>query len=713
LHRTGAAMKLSFLTRPLPLVALLMAAMGGAAEPAVPGSDQVVRKEACTDGCHEEVVNENAKHAAITCVECHPNIPDGKAEHKGALDDTPSDTMCATAGCHPEATKKTLEGKHKDAPCETCHGTVHDKFVLNDEKACRQCHKEQVLAHQDSMHAKAKKPVTCGNCHGDMHDIKLKKDPLSPMSKVLQVSTCGECHDTEKVRAFRKSVHGQGLLRSGLSVAPTCSSCHGSHDMVKVKDPAARVGRERITETCGQCHTFIVDRWKKSHHGETFLKGTPEEKKKAPVCTDCHSGHETVDPGVDNNALAMVSKCEKCHAEQSRSYRDSFHGKATKLGLGVAATCASCHTPHDMRHAKDPLASVNPAHLKATCQQCHEGANDAFIQFLPHNEPSDPKGNQVLYTIWLFMTVLLTSVLGFFTLHTLLWLQRSIVGFSRHEFDHGHDSKVWIRRFRPVHIWIHLLIITTFLLLSLTGLPLKFSAEPWAQTVAAVMGGAGSARFLHRVAGVLTFGYGFWFVGYLLREIVLRKRRGLLFGWQSMVPNLKDLQDVIANLKWFLYLGPRPRLDRWAYWEKFDFFAVFWGVPVIGFSGLFLWQPMLVTRFLPGWALNIAYLVHSDEALLATGFIFLFHFFHTHLRPEAFPLDPVIFAGAMPLDRFKAERPVEYERLVASGELKNYEVPAPPPHVMRRIYRFGFSFLAVGMVLGVLLITVFFRGLLH
>ena len=108
--------------------------------------------------------------------------------------------------------------------------------------------------------------------------------------------------------------------------------------------------------------------------------------------------------------------------------------------------------------------------------------------------------------------------------------------------------------------------------------------------------------------------------------------------------------DFIGMIKYFLYLGPRPKFDRFTYWEKFDYLAVFWGVAIIGVSGLVLWFPTLFTFFLPGWALNAAYVIHSDEALLATGFIFLFHFFHTHLRPEAFPLDPVIFVGCMPLD---------------------------------------------------------------
>ena len=98
--------------------------------------------------------------------------------------------------------------------------------------------------------------------------------------------------------------------------------------------------------------------------------------------------------------------------------------------------------------------------------------------------------------------------------------------------------------------------------------------------------------------------------------------------------------------------------------------AVFWGVAIIGFSGLCSGSPASCTSFLPGWVLNAAYIIHSDEALLATGFIFLFHFFHTHLRPETFPMDPVIFTGRMPLATLEEERPLEYPRLVAEGKLE-------------------------------------------
>jgi len=164
-----------------------------------------------------------------------------------------------------------------------------------------------------------------------------------------------------------------------------------------------------------------------------------------------------------------------------------------------------------------------------------------------------------------------------------------------------------------------------------------------------------------------------------------------------MTPNLKDVQDLWANLKYFLYLGPRPELDRWAYWEKFDYLAVFWGVGMIGVSGLMLWYPDFFTQFLPGWALNAAYIIHSDEALLATGFIFLFHFFHTHLRPESFPMDPVIFTGSMPLHRFKEDRPLEYQRMVETNTLEQHFVPAPSKAQIQVAHVFGFTAVAIGV----------------
>jgi cytochrome b subunit of formate dehydrogenase len=175
----------------------------------------------------------------------------------------------------------------------------------------------------------------------------------------------------------------------------------------------------------------------------------------------------------------------------------------------------------------------------------------------------------------------------------------------------------------------------------------------------------------------------------------------MFWGPNSMVPQPQDIKDIFANVKFFLYAGERPENDRWNYIEKFDYLAVFWGVLIIGTSGLFLWFPMFFTQFLPGWVLNAAYVIHSDEALLATGFIFIFHFFHTHLRPESFPMDIVIFTGKMSLERFKEERSLEYQRLVDNGELESYLVDPPTAAERRRAYFWGSIFLTTGILLAI------------
>lgn len=646
-------------------------------------------------GCHEDVETDKEHAPKLKCEDCHPNVKGD--EHPDALSDFGPEQMCGQAGCHPDAQPKVLAGPHKDSGCDQCHGFVHDgSFEVTSLSNCRACHKDAVNQFGESIHGKEK--VMCGQCHGDIHAAVSRKDPRAPMSKVMQIETCGsaECHDSKEVKAFRKSVHGRAVLLSGLDVAPTCQTCHGAHGIKKVKDPTSPVAQKNIPETCGSCHKFILAAFKESVHAEMLARG-----KKAPVCTNCHSTHGIVDLAFEANRLKMPEQCGECHESKHETYLDSFHGKATHLGLAVAATCSDCHTPHKMLKKDNPKSSVNSANLEKTCSNCHGKVTASFLQFKPHLNPANKDEDKTVHYIWLFMTVLLVGTLGFFSLHTLLWLQRTVVSFARGELKSHHGGDVWIRRFRPIHMWIHFTIILTFLALAFTGLPLKFSTQAWAAPLAHFAGGLGGTRYLHRAAGVLTFAYGFVFVFYLLREIVGKKRRALLWGWQSMVPHKKDLTDLIQNLRWFLYLGPRPRLDRWAYWEKFDFFAVFWGIPVIGLSGLVLWFPIAASTYLPGWALNIAYIIHSDEALLATGFIFFFHFFHTHLRPEAFPLDPVIFTGSVPLERFMEERPAEYERLVAAGELDDYKVPPPSERLQTMATAFGFLALTVGLILGV------------
>jgi cytochrome b subunit of formate dehydrogenase len=510
---------------------------------------------------------------------------------------------------------------------------------------------------------------------------------------------------------YESSEHARGLLKAGLTAnSPSCSSCHGTHEIHPKADAAASTNPANVSETCGKCHAGVLREWRDSAHGPSSQKSVEGGKRPGGLaCTACHTSHAVTRQDSAAVRTQAAGRCGNCHEKVGVTFRDSFHGKATVLKDASAAACADCHTPHHNLPASDPRSSTHPDNLAKTCGACHPNANASFLTFDPHADPKDPKRNLYVFLAWLGMTGVLLSVFGFFAIHDLLWLQRSVVGKLRGEFGAAHrKTGPHFRRFTGAQIALHVTIVTSFLLLAATGLPLKFAEAPWAPGLMAVFGSREVAGVLHRLAAAVTFGYFAWHLAALAYGWLVRKERGYFWGPRSMVPQPRDVLELWAMLKYFLYIGPRPKFDRFTYWEKFDYIGVFWGVAVIGISGLFLWMPGLATKFLPGWVLNAAYVIHSDEALLATGFIFVFHFFHTHLRPESFPMDTVVFTGRVPLEAFKEERPLEYEALVAQGKLDARLAPAPTPEEMRTAYVFGFVTLAIGIVLAVFI----FWGLL-
>ena len=253
-------------------------------------------------------------------------------------------------------------------------------------------------------------------------------------------------------------------------------------------------------------------------------------------------------------------------------------------------------------------------------------------------------------------------------------------------------------RFKRLNRVLHVVMIVSFISLALTGMTLKFAYTGWAAFLSRLFGGFESAGYVHRVAAVAMIGV---FIAHIV-DIVRMKRRiygswkALILGPDSMLFNKKDLHDLIGNFKWFIGKGPRPEYGRWTYWEKFDYFAVFWGIAVIGSTGLTLWFPELFTRVFAGWLLNVATIIHSDEALLAVGFIFTVHFFNTHLRPEKFPMDIVVFTGRMTVEDLKEDKPAEYEALLKAGKLDENLVEPYPPIVIRAIRLFGWTALSIG-----------------
>ncbi len=263
-------------------------------------------------------------------------------------------------------------------------------------------------------------------------------------------------------------------------------------------------------------------------------------------------------------------------------------------------------------------------------------------------------------------------------------------------------------RFTRGQRYLHAVLFTTFLGLAATGLPLRFSESVWARGLASAVGGFGAILFFHKFCALaLTVAFLVHVKDIFTRAFVHREK-GIFWGATSMVGNWKDVKDLYGHMRWFVGLGPKPQFERYAYWEKFDYWAVFWGMIVIGFSGYAMWFAPFFARFLPGWALNAALVIHSEEGLLAILFIFSIHFVNTHLRPDSFPMDMVIFTGVESEEEFKHKRPIEYQRLADEGKLDGRVGEAPTPWLLKVSRVVGFTAIAIGLILLVLTLTAYF-----
>ena len=252
---------------------------------------------------------------------------------------------------------------------------------------------------------------------------------------------------------------------------------------------------------------------------------------------------------------------------------------------------------------------------------------------------------------------------------------------------------------------MHAALMLSFVGCALSGLPLLYADKAWALTQARILGGFEGAGVIHRVCAIVMIVVFVSHVVLVFSRAISRGRLlSIFWGPDSLVPQPQDGIDIWRNFKWFVGRGPQPKFDRWTYWEKFDYWAVFWGMFIIGGSGLLLWFPVFFSKVLPGWMFNIAALVHGEEALLAVGFIFTFHFFNGHIRPAKFPMDTVIFTGRISEHELKTERTVEYDRLVREGRLAEKEAPPPTAESKWFGWTVGGTALALGIVAIVLIV---------
>lgn len=673
------------------------------------------------------------------CLECHAMedmtrvLPDGSEESVFINPDVFAHSIheeAGCAGCHSDVTWEHPDDGPKPQPvdCASCHEPQPN-------------HTQAVEEYNTSIHGTMRlmggdAPATCIDCHG-VHDMLPVSDPRSPVFKFNLPFTCAKCHTNEEMASEAKmrnpnaasqyldSMHGRALLEMGLIVAPSCNDCHGVHDIKPSTVEDSPIHGANVAKTCGVCHVRVEEVYNQSVHGQLLAEGNPD----APVCTDCHTAHEIEDPLGGHFKATSDQKCGICHEEAVEYYHETYHGKAMMLGQANSApevaACYDCHGHHDILPASDPASRLSAQNIVGTCAQCHEGATASFAEYVPHASHYDKERYPQFYWTFFFMTSLLLGVFTFFGAHTAFWLFRSAYLYWTDSKTY-REAKLTTRngkesytRFTPYERFLHLLVVTSFLLLTITGMPLKFYDTEWAKVMFNLLGGPDVARALHHFGAIITFLYfALHLVGLIgntwkrradyrdseTGKFSVKRFRQFYFGPDSMVPTWQDWKDFIAHQKWFFGKGEKPQFERWTYWEKFDYFAVFWGVFAIGVSGLIMWFPQFFSAFMPGWMINVALIIHSDEALLAAGFIFTVHFFNTHLRLEKFPMDTVIFSGRVSKEEMLHERKRWYDRLEAEGKLEEQKVRDEWPRWRNIARTAGYLFFGIGVVLLVLIV---------
>ncbi|NQU68461.1 MAG: hypothetical protein HQ510_11005 [Candidatus Marinimicrobia bacterium] len=690
------------------------------------------------------------------CGICHQDILDDFLHSAHWKEDQTSDLTCVT--CHSPHNKVEKESFtpsqwkiHITEYCRDCHASEVANYDLSGHfnevengnlsaPICVDCHDQhKVLSPLDSQSrvSVARLDVTCTKCHIDyeksIHRLEVQDDPRLETCVVCHTGhetamndktrsgvfdlhlsqVCLKCHEVSLITGENDahgSIHRTELEKINNGQNADCGNCHAYHFTTE-----GHLIHSGLQKSCADCHPKQQQEYEKSSHYVALEKGHPE----APGCMTCHGLSEIQKPKGQLTGKNVVDMCGRCHGDREMTlkfqlstevmagYESSYHGQMYQLGYQGEefATCVSCHDNHSIMPSDDPESSIGQAHIMETCAQCHKNVTPNFVRYLQHYTPMVTEKNVPLHMIHTFMLWLLGVTLFIFGGHTILWFIRLII---KRVID-GPIKKVpksntRIIRFKPFERIMHLGVIISFITLATTGLPLKYSHSKLATWFVNNIIGFENAALLHRAAAILIFTVFFIHLCIIIYKAFVIKKKGVLFGPNSMVPNLTDFKDFFNHLAYFI--GARknePEFGRWTYWEKFDYFAVVWGMSVIGLSGLALWFPEIVSRMFPGWLINAAHIIHSEEALLATAFIFTVHFFNTHLRPGAFPMDEVIFTGRITEENFSEDRPLQRKAL-SDEEYQSLLIPPSPKWLKRLTYLAGYTFLSMGFILLVLII---------
>jgi cytochrome b subunit of formate dehydrogenase len=548
---------------------------------------------------------------------------------------------------------------HGALSCTDCHGDVTslehppDLAPVN----CAACHADVDQAVRTSDHGRANSgpgAQACTLCHGDAHRIRAASDSAAVTYKTRVPSLCAGCHEGDRavrvgmvhpVGSYARTVHGLALLQHGNLQAATCTDCHGAHAIDKPVNPASRLHRTRIQETCGQCHQAIAATYAASVHGQAIARGEMD----AATCTDCHGEHSILspkDPASSVFATAISREtCGRCHAAaritskfglpagRVSTYQDSYHGLASEAGQQSVANCASCHGIHDILPASNPQSSVNPARLPMTCGKCHPGVSEATFQGLTiHGGPNGGVG--IVRWVRKFYRLAIPLIIGLMFLHNGLDFGRKL---RRHLAREGRRR--FVQRWNGGERFEHLLLLLSFIALAYSGFAIKFPKAFWGLSFD-WLGGEDFRRAFHRTFAVI---FALVSLEHLVRVLATRRGRSLVGGMAFKLTDVRALRRFLS--------GSAPELPeesapgRFSYVAKAEYWALVWGGVVMTLTGAALAFNEWTLAHLPGWAPDLATLVHWYEAVLATLAILVWHFYPVIFNPDVYPLDLAMFSG--------------------------------------------------------------------
>jgi cytochrome b subunit of formate dehydrogenase len=601
------------------------------------------KKNACLD-CHDVAMEAFSKgvHGAQDCLSCHPGA--AKQPHKGH----PAIVDCSA--CHDgevKAYQKSIHGValkngHADAAkCVNCHGPAHVIVKASDPT---------------SPVAKPNLPGTCGACHSNPDFLAKHK--------------LGLAHPVE---AYRLSTHGREVGKGNTSAAG-CSDCHGSHEILKAADPKSSIHRLNLSSTCGGCHSDVQTAFEASVHGRAVKLGL----KGAPTCTDCHGEHDILAPSEAGSlvspARVSAATCGRCHSDERlvaryalpkdkvEAFHDSFHGLSSKGGSTSVANCASCHGVHNILPSSDPKSMIHPANLGTTCGKCHPGTDKRFIAGPVHvvsNTASEHAAVRFIRRLYLWALIPMT--LGFMFFHNLIDF---IAKLRRRKPTHHTGEK--LPRMNAGFRFAHGLVALSFILLVLTGFALKYPESFWAKPWLLFETRVPFRGWVHRVAAVVMIA-GTLFHG--LHLLFVKRDRKILL---ELMPGWQDLKDLVKAMAHNLgFKVARPTFGVFSYAEKMEYWAFMWGTVVMAVTGLLLWGENWSLQHFPKWVMDAATSLHWYEAILATFSILLWHWYAVIFDPEVYPMDTAWYDGMASGDHLKHTRPAYYARL--KGEVDGEE----------------------------------------